>query len=225
MNKLTEQAKQRAMALGANVVGVAGADGYRAAPEGHRPEDVMQGATCVVSMGFLQPRAVIDKAMPTQYTRSIFTVAGVADQTAYLFALWLEDQGYEAIPVSARGMYMDALVGEFRGDLSHKHTAMLAGLGEIGMNSLLINPKFGNRLFLVSVVTNAPLTPDRPFAEALCGRQECLLCVKACPVRAILPDGRVDKIRCAKYYRPYEDLYKETWGVYFCHECRRICPA
>ncbi len=37
-------------------------------------------------------------------------------------------------------------------------------------------------------------------------------------VRAIISDGKIDKIRCAKYYRPYADLYKETLGLYFCHE-------
>lgn len=161
--------------------------------------------------------------MPTQYTRNIFTVSSLADQVAHLLALWIEKQGYEAIPISARGMYMAALAGELKGDLSHKHAAVLAGLGEIGVNTLLINPNFGNRLMLSSIVTNAPMNHDKPFSDKLCTKEECLKCVEVCPVKAISPTGDIEKIKCAKYYRPHADIYPETGGLYFCRECRRVC--
>lgn len=222
--ELSKRLKKKVLDFGADAVGVAGKEGFNQAPEGHRPEDILKGARCVISLGFAQPNTVIQKAMATQYTRNIFTVASLADQVAHLLTLWLETQGYEAIPISARGMYMDALTGELRGDLSHKHTAALAGLGEIGINSLLIHPELGNRLVLSSIVTSAPLLQDKPFSEKLCFGKKCLKCVEVCPVKAISPSGKIEKVKCAKYYRSHEEIYKETWGLYFCRECRRICP-
>jgi epoxyqueuosine reductase QueG len=223
--ELSKRLKKKALDFGADVVGVAGNEGFDKASEGHRPEDILKGARCVISLGFAQPNTVIQKAMPTQYTRNIFTVASLADQVAYLLTLWIETQGYEAIPISARGMYMAAMVGELRGDLSHKHAAVLAGLGEIGVNTLLINPEFGNRLMLSSIVTNAPLIQDKPFSKRLCKGEECLRCVEVCPVRAITPAGKIEEMKCSKYSRSHEEIYKETWGLYFCRECRRVCPS
>lgn len=223
--ELSKRLKKKALDLGADVVGAASNRGFDQAPEGHRPEDILKGARCVVSLGFAQPNTVIQKAMPTQYTRNIFVVASLADRVAHLLTLWLETQGYEAIPISARGMYMAAMTGALMGDLSHKHAAVLAGLGEIGLNSLLIHPEFGNRLMLSSIVTNAPLIQDKPLSDKLCQREACLKCVEVCPVKAINPNGKIEKVKCAKYYRSHEDIYKETWGLYFCRECRQVCPS
>lgn len=224
-DKLSKKLKEKGRELGADVIGIAGAEGFQQAPEGHKPWDILPGATSVISMGFAQPNTVLEKAMPTQYTRSIFTVAARADQAGNSIALWVEEQGYEAIPISTRSMYMDALAGIFRGDLSHKHTAVLAGLGEMGVNTLLLNPAFGNRLLLSSVVTNAPLVLDQPFMGKICLREKCLKCVLVCPVKAINPSGEIEKIKCARYYRAHGDIYMETWGLYYCRECRKVCPA
>jgi epoxyqueuosine reductase QueG len=222
---LSKALKEKAIELGASVVGIADAGRFDEAPEGHKPTDILDDATSITSIGVAQPRAVIQRSMPTQYTRNIFTTAGICDGIASRMSIWIEGHGFEAIPISARFLYMDGLTGVFRGDLSHKHTAMLAGLGEIGIHSLLINPTYGTRLKLVSVVTKAPVRPGSPFTESLCPRSECLKCVTACPVKAISSSGEIDKEKCAKYYRRYPDIYFETWGLYFCRECRRVCPV
>ena len=222
---LSNRLKEKAIELGASVVGIADAGRFDEAPVGHNPTDILDDAACVISIGVAQPRAVIQRAMPTQYTRNIFTTAGICDAIASQIGIWIEGQGFDAIPISARFMYMDALSGVLRGDLSHKHAAMLAGLGEIGLNTLLINPTHGIRLMLVSVVTNAPIQPAPPLRGSLCPRSECLKCVTACPVKAISSSGEIDKEKCAKYYRRHPDIYFETWGLYLCRECRRVCPV
>jgi epoxyqueuosine reductase QueG len=198
--------KEKAIELGASVVGIAHAGRIDEAPEGHKSTDILDDATSVISIGVAQPRAVIQRSMPTQYTRNIFSTAGIGDGIASRMNLWIEGQGFDTIPISARFMYMDALSGVFRGDLSHKHTAMLAGLGEIGIHSRLINPTYGTRLKLVSVVTNSPVQPDSPFTESLFPRSECMECVTACPVKAINSSGAIDKEKCAKYLRRYPDI-------------------
>jgi epoxyqueuosine reductase QueG len=116
------------------------------------------------------------------------------------------------------------------GDLSHKHAAVLAGLGQMGKSSLLITPQYGNRVYISSVITNAPLEPDEPFKEDLC--KDCDICIKACPVKAIFESNvgsylgykYVDKPRCFEYCRTMADVYTATGGLYTCRACRSECP-
>lgn len=86
-DKLSKKLKEKGRELGADVIGIAGAEGFQWAPEGHKPWDILPGATCAVSMGFAHPNTVIEKAMPTQYARSMFTNAARADHAANSIAL------------------------------------------------------------------------------------------------------------------------------------------
>ncbi|MBD3207157.1 hypothetical protein GF319_12550 [Candidatus Bathyarchaeota archaeon] len=78
-------------------------------------------------------------------------------------------------------------------NLSQKKMAQLAGLGAMGKNSLIINPKYGPWIRIQSILTNAPLIPDKEFTDDLCG--ECTLCIDACPTEALEP-YKVDPERC-----------------------------
>ncbi|MBN2348313.1 MAG: hypothetical protein JXJ22_05720 [Bacteroidales bacterium] len=64
-----------------------------------------------------------------------------------------------------------------------KHSAELAGLGSIGKNTLLINKKFGNRLWLGGVITNAKLESDEK-TKNFCPNN-CEICIDACPQSAL----------------------------------------
>jgi epoxyqueuosine reductase len=221
---LTKKLKKKSVDLGASLVGIADASLYDEAPENHRPNDILKDATCVISIGIAMPKAVLQQSLPTLYTRSIITVGEFINQIALQLGIWLENEGFDAIPITSRGpLYMEALSGKILGDLSHKHTAVLAGLGEMGINTLLLNPKYGTRLMLGSVVTNAPAIPDAPFQGSVCLGSKCLKCVTSCPIKAISPSGVVDKARCARYYRQFQEIFFETWGIYPCRECRKVC--
>jgi len=76
---------------------------------------------------------------------------------------------------------------------SHKRIAQLAGIGSYGKSALIIHPKYGPWLRFGAVLTDAPLLPDRPFEEDLCGR--CERCLNACPADALEPYA-VDPSRC-----------------------------
>jgi len=69
--------------------------------------------------------------------------------------------------------------------LSQKRMAQISGLGSMGKNSLIINPEYGPWIRLQSILTDAPLIPDKEFNEDLCG--ECTRCIDACPTRALTP--------------------------------------
>lgn len=75
----------------------------------------------------------------------------------------------------------------------HKSLAVLAGIGNYGKNSLIVSEKHGPWLRLGVVVTDAPIPPDKPCEEDLCGK--CTRCVRACPAGALKPHV-VDPAKC-----------------------------
>src|SRR3954468_17740994 len=72
--------------------------------------------------------------------------------------------------------------------VSHKPVAVAAGLGQMGIHRNVIHPKVGNLILLGTVLIGAEATAyDQPISYNPC--LECKLCVAACPVGAIAPDG------------------------------------
>ena len=68
--------------------------------------------------------------------------------------------------------------------LPHKKIAILAGMGWIGKNNLLVTQEYGSALCLCTVLTNAPLAAEnRPIVMPKCGT--CILCKDICPTGAI----------------------------------------
>ena len=66
-------------------------------------------------------------------------------------------------------------------------TAVAAGLGEFGLNRLLLTPDFGPRQRLVSMITGAPLVPEPLYAgPKLCLPDVCgQMCLRLCPSGAL----------------------------------------
>lgn len=90
--------------------------------------------------------------------------------------------------------------------VSHKVVAVAAGLGHMGIHRNVIHPKFGNFVLLGTVLLDAEATEyDQPIEYNPC--LECNLCVAACPVGAISPDG--DKFN---FTSCYTHNYREFMG-------------
>lgn len=80
--------------------------------------------------------------------------------------------------------------------VSHKPIAVEAGLGHMGIHRNLIHPKFGNFVLLGTVLMELDVdSNDRPLDYNPC--LECKLCVAACPVGAIGPDGSFNFSACS----------------------------
>ena len=93
-------------------------------------------------------------------------------------------------PAMGFPMEMDRFPGGKIWVVSHKPVAVAAGLGHMGIHRNVIHPKFGNFILLGTVLIGAEATAyDQPIAYNPC--LECKLCVAACPVGAISPDGRL----------------------------------
>jgi epoxyqueuosine reductase len=104
-----------------------------------------------------------------------------------------------------------------------------AGLGWIGKNGCLINPRLGSWLTLsVMFVDRAVDSYDSPH-ERRCG--DCALCLGACPTQAFPAPGVVDARRCIAYQSienrgPVpQDLRTGFSGrVFGCDVCQEVCP-
>jgi epoxyqueuosine reductase QueG len=218
----TRDLKQFARGEGADLVGVASADRFAGAPSGHRPEDILEGARSVVSCALELPvGALLGPA--TAYHQIMISVHQELDRLARRIALHLEVQGAVAVPVPADEPYREWDEQQSRGvgDLSHKHAAQAAGLGKLGKSSLLITREYGNRIQLVSIVTQADLEPD-PLLDWEPCPGSCTLCVRACPAGAIGTDGAVDQALCRKVMM---ERLPRGWIIESCSKCRLACPA
>lgn len=118
----------------------------------------------------------------------------------------LEAKGIRAVnPAMGFPMEMDRFPGRKIWVVSHKPVAVAAGLGMMGIHRNVIHPKFGNFILLGTVLLGAEATEyDRPIDYNPC--LECKLCVAACPVGAIAPDGAFNFSAC------YTHNYREFMG-------------
>ena len=217
-----DELKRFAFDSGADLVGAAPVRRFVEAPVGHHPEDILPGAKAVVACARRIPAGALD-GPSTAYHRMMEVVHTWLDDLACRVALFLEEGGGRAVPVPSDEPYRhwDAEKVYGRGDLSHKHAAQAAGLGRLGRNSLLITPQFGNRVELVSVVTDLELASDPVIDWEPCP-PDCSRCLRACPAGAIGEGQRVDQALCRTAM--LEQLPKGAL-IESCWMCRRACPV
>jgi len=125
-------------------------------------------------------------------------------------------------PVPYRG-YTDT------GPILERELAQRAGLGWIGKNTCLINPKLGSYFLLAEILLGIDLEPDPPFTADRCGT--CTRCIEACPTHCILPDRMLDAQRCISYLTienkgeiPSDLRPRLGKWAFGCDVCQMACP-
>jgi epoxyqueuosine reductase len=213
-----------------DVFGVADALAYgEKAPPGHRPADFLQGSRSIVLVGRRMLDVPLDGIPDTrrEYTANFHMANARLNEVLFELCGYLQGQGYKVFPIPYLEMPGWNLDKRSAGtikllrhlvtlprihevvngkvlweNLSYRHMAAEAGLGEIGLNNLLLSPVHGPRLRFVALLTDAELPAGKPLPPALCQPERCgYACVKACPAHALERDGRgTDKAACLKYY-------------------------
>jgi epoxyqueuosine reductase len=109
--------------------------------------------------------------------------------------------------------------------------AAAAGVGFIGKNTSLIVPGVGSCVYLVEILTTAPLasTPPLPESAGSCG--ECNRCVDVCPAGALEAPYRLDARKCLSYLTiehraPVNAETGRIMGscILGCDRCQEVCP-
>jgi len=118
----------------------------------------------------------------------------------------LERKGIRVMnPPMAFPMEADRWMTERLWLVSHKPIAVAAGLGRMGIHRNVIHPKFGNFILLGTILLGAEVSAygqELDYNPCL----TCKLCVAACPVGAIGPDGAFNATAC------YTHNYHEFMG-------------
>jgi epoxyqueuosine reductase QueG len=142
----------------------------------------LQNLDRAVCLGTMLSAAVLSEieTVPTKlYFHHYKIVNSFLDYAALMVCNIIQKKGFSALAIPATQIIDWE---KNTAHLSHRKLGVLAGLGWIGRNNLLVNEKFGSRFRLVSVLTNLPLKVDAPGKKD-CG--ECRICVKMCPAGAI----------------------------------------
>ncbi|HEY4775810.1 MAG TPA: 4Fe-4S double cluster binding domain-containing protein [Xanthobacteraceae bacterium] len=182
------------------------------------------GFAAAVALAMRVNDGILDEHDPAEarerslYWHHVYSVVTPAlDTLAFEIARWLAHRRFRAFPVPASTPYDSQ---RLEGIISHKLAARLAGLGWIGKNCLLLTPKLGPRLRLVTVLTDAPLEPAAP-TDKRCG--SCRACIEACPVQAFSgAEFSSDQEREARFdaFRCYQYRHEHACGM-----CVAVCPV
>jgi len=214
-----------AMSLGLHSLGCAPAKDYAGAPEGRRPQDILPGARSVVTFSYRLNNAALDHlpASRNQYMLEFNVVNQILAQASHKIARLLESKGHPSM-----GLNPEADIGDYsrlKGDFSHKHSAVLCGLGGFGANNLFLANGAGPRVRLASVLTAAELKYSQSEPVNHCS--QCGECISRCPAGA-LKGGQdnfsprtgwvIDKEKCAHY------LFVVNAGKR-CGLCVSSCPV
>lgn len=195
MRILTGRLKTLAMENGATLAGVAAVESIPSSVPPLPPSKVMASARTVFVFAVPMLRGSIESPSLHTAMNSTNAIYREEDILSHRLGLLIEDSGYRAALVSAASpIEMSNETKGLLGDISLRHAAVAAGLGHIGTNRLLLTPKYGPRVRLGAVVTDAPLTPDSPLKYNPC--DDCGLCVKACPAGALHTHTFKDAVKC-----------------------------
>ena len=222
MTTIKEAIKQVAYDLGADICGIAAIDRFQDAPKGFSPTDIYKDCRSVLSFGVALPKGLLQinpRLVYSHFNGNV--ICRKVDQIAFDIAQIIEREfkGIAVpVPCDAPNEYWDEETQTAIGLISMKHTAVACGLGQLGKNTLLLTPQYGNRLTLGAVLLNLELESD-DLCKSIC-IPNCHKCIDACPAHAI-NEGNVNQGLCRK--NTY-GMTERGFGTCDCNQCRSKCP-
>jgi epoxyqueuosine reductase len=185
------------------------------------PEQTIRDLPFAVSIALHLSPAVLGtlEDRPNQlYEHHYRQVNFALDRLALDLAMLIQNLGAQALPIAA-----SQLVDwqNQRGHLSHKRVAVGAGLGWLGRNNLLVTPRRGAQVRLVTVLTDLEMEADGPIENG-CG--SCRACITDCPAKAIgETEAEFRHLDCFAMLKEFQS--RRYVGQYICGLCVRACSG
>ncbi len=219
--EMKEQIRTIVLQNGADVCGFATMDRFADAPEGFSPLDVWKDCKSVISLGIALPKGLTYTDSNLIYGYFNADAAKQLDKISFQSAKLIERE-FKAIamPLPCDGPYdywqEETMTG--KGIISMRHVATACGLGTIGKNSLLLNPKYGTMLIVGAILTNLELASDE-YSKDIC-IPGCSKCINSCPAHAI-ENRTVNQKACRTNTFGKS---KRGFDTVECKACRTVCP-
>lgn len=217
----SNEIKEIAMSLGADLCGIASLNRFRNAPEGFHPLDIYPKCKSVIVFAKKVPIGSMSADSCIPYTFINEVVTKEVDRIGIDLCRALEDLGIECVPIPSDdpSEYWEPHNLYAKGILSLRHAGYFAGLGVLGKNTLLINEKYGNMIQIGAILVDIELKDD-PLATYEACLEKCSLCVDSCPQKAL------DTITAnQKLCREVSIVVNERGFVLKkCYSCRKVCP-
>ncbi|MBW2128948.1 MAG: reductive dehalogenase [Deltaproteobacteria bacterium] len=185
------------------------------------PQEIPESYQWAVVMGFEQDYDLISR-YPTFWSNAASSMGySRLTITNHYLSTFIRNLGFQAIDCAINDVALSIPL------------AMLAGLGDLGRNGLLITPAYGPRVRISQVLTDMPLVADQPidfgvteFCEA------CEICAEKCPSQSILYGDRtaepnnISNAAGALKWPINAETCRMYWGKINqgCTTCMAACP-
>ena len=195
--------KETAYQHGMDLCGIASVDRFHDSPPARHPTQILPGckSVIVIAQRLLDGVTQINFRAFEDLREDLKGIYGTYGYTmlpnfALTYACYAVAQAIErttgevATPTSTGPMTNG-------NQISLRHAAVAAGLGEIGWMSIVLTPEFGPRQRFGVILTTAEIEPD-PMLDGgtLCDPTKCKICTDTCPTKAIGLYGSEDCHSC-----------------------------
>jgi epoxyqueuosine reductase QueG len=216
-NKNYLNLKELCLGLGADLFGVA--DIRQIRNEFALSRELADKFDKAVCLGVRLSASILEEIdnMPTKlYFHHYRSVNVFLDQLALKVSNYIQRIGFRALPIPA-SIILDW--ENQKAHLSHKKIGILAGLGWIGRNNLLVNKELGGQFRLATILTDMPVKVDNPVKEDC---NKCRVCISVCPAEAIKEKpGDFDHIKCFEKLKEFQK--QKLVDQYICGVCVKVC--
>ncbi|MBO5221293.1 MAG: hypothetical protein J6C26_03155 [Clostridia bacterium] len=196
MNQLKDLINSAMEKEGIDLIGFAGKDRFASVDAQHNPFSIFPEGKTVIMLGKRICRGALRGVEEgTNFgDYRLFGSNWLEDEflslACYNLVRVLENEGWEAVPLFPNPSDvppMGVSVAEGRPAPNvfpdFTYAAVACGIGEIGMNGLLLTPEYGSRQRFHMIITDAEIEPT-PLQEAsVC--LKCGKCAAACPLGAV----------------------------------------
>jgi epoxyqueuosine reductase QueG len=195
----------------------------------HRlPSEILEGARTVIAFFLPFQRAVAVGNMGGKHPTSLWAEAYLRtndriEAVCRAIETALAGKGHRSAFAPATGDFDSKTLAS---TWSHKHVAVAAGLGTLGVHRMLITER-GAAGRIGSVVTDAEIEPTPRPAEEYCLHRagaSCMQCVKNC-VFGALDEGGFQKHRCLEVCRSNAKRFVRMGDAPVCGKCVSLTPC